>query len=253
MIIACPNCSTGYLLPEHLVGPAGARVRCPRCQLLFTVGVDGRFREPALPEPAPGNPASERPLEAVEEVPAAAATSPIMTAEPGARAEPEVDAEPGARAEPEVEAEPGAGAEPEVEAEPGAGAEPEVEAEPGAGAEPEVEVEPGAGAEPEVEAEPGAGAEPEVEAEPGAGAEPEAEGHLAVARAVLDEFAVHEGEAIERAQAERRFFAEFGPALMVAYESYRRRAGAGADPSAFRMALRERWGVELVPLTTREG
>jgi hypothetical protein len=70
---------------------------------------------------------------------------------------------------------------------------------------------------------------------------------------VLDEFAVHEGEAIERAQAERRFFAEFGPALMVAYESYRRRAGAGADPSAFRMALRERWGVELVPLTTREG
>jgi len=217
MIIACPNCSTGYLLPEHLVGPAGARVRCPRCQLLFTVGVDGRFREPALPEPAPGNPASERPLEAVEEVPAAAATSPIMTAEPGARAEPEVDAEPGARAEPEVEAEPGAGAEPEVEAEPGAGA------------------------------------EPEVEAEPGAGAEPEAEGHLAVARAVLDEFAVHEGEAIERAQAERRFFAEFGPALMVAYESYRRRAGAGADPSAFRMALRERWGVELVPLTTREG
>ena len=181
MIIACPNCSTGYLLPEHLVGPAGARVRCPRCQLLFAVGVDGRFREPALPEPAPGNPASERPLEAVEEVPAAAATSPVMTAEP------------------------------------------------------------------EVEAEPGVGAESE------AGAEPEAEGHLAVARAVLDEFAVHEGEAIERAQAERRFFAEFGPALMVAYESYRRRAGAGADPSAFRMALRERWGVELVPLTTREG
>ena len=75
---------------------------------------------------------------------------------------------------------------------------------------------------------------------------------MAIARAALEQLAVHEGEAIERAQAERRFFAEFGPALMVAYETYRRRAGAGADPSAFRTALRERWGVELVPLTTRE-
>ena len=169
MIIACPNCSTGYLLPEHLVGPAGARVRCPRCQFLFAVGVDGQPREPALSEPAPGSPPPERPLEAVEEMPAVAATSPITTAAP------------------------------------------------------------------------------EIGAEPGV------EGHLAVARAVLDELAVHEGEAIERAQAGRRFFAEFGPALMVAYETYRRRAGAGADPSVFRTALRERWGVELVPLTTREG
>jgi predicted Zn finger-like uncharacterized protein len=169
VIISCPNCSTGYLLPEHLVGPGGARVRCPRCQHLFAVGVDGQPREPALPAPAPGSLPSERPLEVVEEPPAAAATASVTTAEP----------------------------------------------------------------------------------EPGAG--PGAEGHLAVARAVLGQLAVHEGEAIERAQAERRFFAEFGPALMVAYETYLRRAGEGADPSAFRTALRERWGVELVPLTTREG
>ncbi len=89
--------------------------------------------------------------------------------------------------------------------------------------------------------------EPEAEAKSGA------EGHLVVARAVLEQLAVHEGEAIERAQAEHRFFTEFGPALMVAYETYRRRVGDDADPSAFRTALRERWGVELVPLTTREG
>jgi predicted Zn finger-like uncharacterized protein len=168
VIITCTNCSTGYLLPEHLVGPGGARVRCPRCQHLFAVGIDGQPREPASPEPAPRShsaerPPSERPLETVEETPAVAATPPVTTAEP------------------------------------------------------------------------------------------EADRPLAVARAVLDEFAVQEGEAIELARAGGRFFAEFGPALMVAYETYRRRAGAGADPSAFRTALRERWGVELVPLTTREG
>jgi predicted Zn finger-like uncharacterized protein len=161
VIIACPNCSTGYLLPEHLVGPGGARVRCPRCQHLFAVGVDGQPREPVLPEPAA--PPPERPLEAVEEPPAATATPPL------------------------------------------------------------------------------------------AEAMPVAEGALAVARMVLDQLAVHEGEALERACAERRLFSEFGPALMLAYETYRRRAGQDADPSAFRTALRERWGVELVPLTTRKG
>jgi predicted Zn finger-like uncharacterized protein len=169
VIITCTNCSTGYLLPEHLVGPGGARVRCPRCQHLFAVGIDGQPREPAPPAPESGSPPSERPLETVEETLAAAATPSAATAES------------------------------------------------------------------------------ETEAEPGA------EGHLAVARSVIDELAVHEGEAIEQARAEGRFFAEFGPALMVAYETYRRRAGAGADPSAFRTALRERWSVELVPLTTREG
>jgi predicted Zn finger-like uncharacterized protein len=162
VIIACPNCSTGYLLPEHLVGPGGARVRCPRCQHLFAVDVDGLPRVPAAPTPgaeaapAPGEP-------------------PVETAEAG-------------------------------------------------------------------------GTTPA--AAPGA---PPPEGALAVARAVLEQLAVHEGEAIERARAEHRFFAEFGPALMVAYETYQRRAGEGADPGAFRKALHERWGLELVPLETREG
>jgi predicted Zn finger-like uncharacterized protein len=164
VMITCTNCSTGYLLPEHLVGPGGARVRCPRCQHLFAVGIDGQPREPVPPVPGSGSPPSERPLETVEEAPAADATPASVTV-----------------------------------------------------------------------------------------AEPAAEGNLAVARAVLEQLAVHEGEAIERSRVEHRFFAEFGPALMVAYETYCRRAGADAGPSAFRTALRERWGVELVPLTTREG
>jgi predicted Zn finger-like uncharacterized protein len=160
VIIACPNCSTGYLLPEHLVGPGGARVRCPRCQQLFAVDLDGLPRLPAAP--APGTAPPEPTLETVEEASAAAATPPATAADPGA------------------------------------------------------------------------------------------EDPLAVARAVLDQLAVHEGASIDRARAAHRLFAEFGPALMVAYETYRRRAGAGADPRAFRTALKERWGVELVPLTTRE-
>ena len=148
MIIACPNCSTGYLLPEHLVGPGGARVRCPRCQHLFAVDADGlpRITPASTPEATLPGP----PLEAVEQ--------------------------------------------------------------------------------------------------PAVAASPSAEGPLAVARAVLDQLAAREGDAIERARVERRLFAEFGPALMVAYESYRRRAGRDAGPGAFREALRERWGVELVPL-----
>ncbi len=208
MIITCSNCSTGYLLPEHLVGPGGARVRCPRCQHLFAVGVDGQPCEPVPPAPAPApanaDPPPGRPPEVAEETPAVAVSPPVVPADPPA-VDPPAVVEPGPVPALEVEAEPQAGAEPE--------------------AVPEFEVE----------------------------AEPDASGHLAVARSVLGQLALHEGEAMERAQAERRFFAEFGPALMVAYETYRRRAGADADPSAFRTALRERWGVELVPLTTREG
>jgi predicted Zn finger-like uncharacterized protein len=162
VIITCPNCSTGYLLPEHLVGPGGARVRCPRCQHLFAVGVDGQPREPA---PATGSPPPERPPGAAERHAEAS------------------DAPPGATAE----------------------------------------------------------------SPPAADEEP-----LAVARAVLEQLALREGEAIERARAERRLFAEYGPALMMAYETYRHRAGAAADPSAFRTALSERWGVELAPLTRCE-
>jgi len=41
MNVGCPHCETRYELPESLLGPGGARVRCPRCTQTFLVGRDG--------------------------------------------------------------------------------------------------------------------------------------------------------------------------------------------------------------------
>jgi len=41
MKVRCPDCASRYELPERLLGPAGAQVRCPRCRGLFAVGRDG--------------------------------------------------------------------------------------------------------------------------------------------------------------------------------------------------------------------
>ncbi len=41
MTVHCPHCLTGYLLPEHLLGAGGARVRCPGCQEVFVVLPEG--------------------------------------------------------------------------------------------------------------------------------------------------------------------------------------------------------------------
>jgi len=163
MIIACPHCSTGYLLPENLMGPGGARVRCPRCQRVFAVGSDGGARPAA--SSAPAAPVAPEPaLEVKEELPAPPQTAPAAPVVAPAAVEP-----------------------------------------------------------------------------------------LAVARTVLTELAAREGEALEQALAEGRLFAVFGPALMEAYEAYRRGVGRDVDPSGFREALRERWGVELLPLAKRGG
>ena len=159
MIVSCPSCGTGYLLPEHLVGPGGASVRCPRCHELFSVDAKG------LPKEPPGARAGEPPL--------------------------------------------------------------------GAAAEPPAELHESAGP-------------PEPTGD--GPHEPAADGPLAVARDVLERLARERGEAIEQARDGQRLFAEFGPALMEAFEAYRREAGAEAGPGPFRQALRERWGVELVPL-----
>jgi predicted Zn finger-like uncharacterized protein len=43
MTVHCPHCSTGYLLPSHLIGPRGARVRCPSCHGSFVVLPDGEW------------------------------------------------------------------------------------------------------------------------------------------------------------------------------------------------------------------
>jgi predicted Zn finger-like uncharacterized protein len=68
LIIACPSCATGYLLPEHLVGPGGARVRCPSCQQLFAVDAKGR------PKALAGDLPPEQPVRV--EAPAAAPAAP---------------------------------------------------------------------------------------------------------------------------------------------------------------------------------
>jgi hypothetical protein len=84
-------------------------------------------------------------------------------------------------------------------------------------------------------------------------AAPSGKESLAIARAVLAELAAREGDALERARDEHRLFATYGPVLMEAYEAYRHQAGEGVGPAGFREALRERWGVDLLPLAAREG
>jgi predicted Zn finger-like uncharacterized protein len=71
MTVHCPHCSTGYLLPDHLVGPRGARVRCPQCAQAFVV----------LPEEAADAPPEPAPAEAprAEPAPAAAMPAPAHT------------------------------------------------------------------------------------------------------------------------------------------------------------------------------
>ena len=45
MTVRCPHCSTRYELPQQLMGPAGAQVRCPSCRGVFAVAPDGTARE----------------------------------------------------------------------------------------------------------------------------------------------------------------------------------------------------------------
>lgn len=68
-----------------------------------------------------------------------------------------------------------------------------------------------------------------------------------VARGVFDELGARMGPALEAAARERRLFAEHGPALLQAWDEFRRRAGSQAPSRAFRDELRERFGVELFP------
>jgi len=47
MPVTCPHCDTRYVLPQALLGPGGARVRCPRCREPFSVAANGEIVEPA--------------------------------------------------------------------------------------------------------------------------------------------------------------------------------------------------------------
>lgn len=41
LVIHCPACAAGYLLPRNLLGPLGARVTCPQCRESFDVDAGG--------------------------------------------------------------------------------------------------------------------------------------------------------------------------------------------------------------------
>jgi predicted Zn finger-like uncharacterized protein len=68
MTVHCSCCSTGYLLPDHLLGPRGVRVRCPRCANTFVVFREGAT---AVRPPAAALPATP-PADVVAATPAAA-------------------------------------------------------------------------------------------------------------------------------------------------------------------------------------
>jgi predicted Zn finger-like uncharacterized protein len=80
MTVHCSHCSTGYLLPDHLLGPRGARVRCPKCGKTFVV-----LREPAAV--ASGAPAGAE--AAAESVGDARAADPGATGDSPAGAAPD--------------------------------------------------------------------------------------------------------------------------------------------------------------------
>jgi predicted Zn finger-like uncharacterized protein len=74
MNVRCPHCATDYLLPDRLLGPRGARVRCPRCGRPFEVSRDAEVQEavvnpppssPDEPGKEPGPPSLEEPPEQV--------------------------------------------------------------------------------------------------------------------------------------------------------------------------------------------
>jgi len=187
MQVSCPHCSTRYILPESLLGPLGARVRCPRCRDAFTVD------PPAMP---------------VAQVPAGATAGPpipesdapgIETPDWSRRVDTEPPPAPGARSPGEKNAD-----------------------------------------------------DPAFRSSNAMSGPTPAEQPLSpddVARAALDEIEAGSGEGVAEAWAQGHLFAEYGQAIAEAYETYRRRLGPGADPAAFRAALRERWGVDLEPGT----
>src|SRR6185369_15593548 len=47
MTVRCPHCDSRYRLPDHLLGPRGARVRCPSCGRSFVVLREGQEQQAA--------------------------------------------------------------------------------------------------------------------------------------------------------------------------------------------------------------
>jgi predicted Zn finger-like uncharacterized protein len=215
MQVTCPHCSTRYVLLESMLGPLGARVRCPRCREPFTVSRDGIIcaETPGVAGNGTAEPHDEPVLAASvpQSEPAEAASVPDGFAESSE----------GAPVKTEAATEVAAA----VESRP---REPEPQrtswfSRPAR--EPRVAVAPS----------------------PPAPAESADE----IAHSVLGELAAHSGEAITAAQSQGRLFAEFGAVIAEAFEFYQRRLGSSADPAPFRIALREQWGVDLEPPAMR--
>lgn len=72
MIIACPACSTRYVVPDNAIGVDGRTVRCARCRhSWFQAGPDLPERGDAVEPPPPAAPAeSEAPVAAAPPAPA---------------------------------------------------------------------------------------------------------------------------------------------------------------------------------------
>jgi predicted Zn finger-like uncharacterized protein len=155
MNVFCSHCSTGYLLPDDLLGPRGARVRCPTCGKTFVV----------LLETAPAEGGEGAPETIVEE--------PATPASPESRP-------------------------------------------------------------------------PESDAVTTTGADRTRPGDEGLARELLDALADQAGPRLDSARSRGRVLAEFGPELMTVYEEFRRRVGVKGSAVAFRRALKERWGVDLL-------
>ena len=70
--VACPHCGTHYLLPQSLLGDAGARVNCPACNQTFTVSAEGMSIQgtaPAVAEVPPPEPVVDtRPVQSDDAV-----------------------------------------------------------------------------------------------------------------------------------------------------------------------------------------
>jgi predicted Zn finger-like uncharacterized protein len=79
--VSCPHCGARYLLPANLLGPGGARVRCPGCSRSFDVPA------PAAPAPPAGG-LRETPRRPSLAAAGAAAPAPPATAAPPAPAAP---------------------------------------------------------------------------------------------------------------------------------------------------------------------
>jgi predicted Zn finger-like uncharacterized protein len=81
--VSCPHCGARYLLPANLLGPGGARVRCPGCSRSFDVPA------PAAPAP-PASGLRETPrrpsIAAAATTAGAAAPAPAPPAPPAAPA-----------------------------------------------------------------------------------------------------------------------------------------------------------------------